>query len=113
MEAGRGASPGVQGTCISARSLVPILSWDGPTHLPRHPSPLIDCLDDRGMGTCVLETLSTGAKGWAFQPLSILFKLPLGNLAILLFVMAPFFSELMEKIHQCFILSVHMEIISY
>ena len=30
-------------------------------------------------------------------------------MAILLFVTVPFFLELMEKIHQCFILSVHME----
>ena len=114
VEAGRGASPGVQGTCVAARSLVPILSWDGPTHLPHRPSPLIDCLGDHGLGTCVLETSIYRCKGlgWrnrAFQTFSILFKLPLANLAILLFVMAPFFSELMEKIHQCFILSVHME----
>ena len=60
---GGGQAPGSRAPGLSLEP-VPTLPWDGPTRLPRHPSPLIDWVT-MDWALVFLKLLSTGAKGWA------------------------------------------------
>ena len=60
---GGGQAPGSRAPGLSLEPVPTQLPWDGPTRLPRHPSPLIDCLGDYGLGTCVPETSIYRCKG--------------------------------------------------